>query len=246
MAVKVKASVKSVFEDGDKPTGADFVDLIDSYQDASYGGSALSTVSSGATGLIDIESSASATTRATGAIGIELIEASATSQVVTLASAGASVSAGGGPGGAIVSADTTAAAQALLNITITSGATPAEASAATASGRAITPANASQHPGVAKAWAVFDIDASIAASYNVSGVADNGTGDWTVNFSTPFANASYVTQFTWRGNNVLRTVINNVEAQAAGSAQMTGRDLGSGALSEAGVSALMVTFWGTQ
>ena len=49
--------------------------------------------------------------------------------------------------------------------------------------------------GVAKAWIVFDGTSSSigtgAASYNVSGVTDHGTGDFTITFSSAFPNTNY-------------------------------------------------------
>jgi hypothetical protein len=58
----------------------------------------------------------------------------------------------------------------------------------------VTPGRAQYHPGVAKAWAAVTISAgtpSLAASYNVSSVADNATGTTTINFTTAFSAASY-------------------------------------------------------
>jgi hypothetical protein len=48
--------------------------------------------------------------------------------------------------------------------------------------------------GSAKAWVNFDGTGTpaIRTSYNVSSITDNGTGDYTVNFTNAFANTSYV------------------------------------------------------
>lgn len=50
-----------------------------------------------------------------------------------------------------------------------------------------------QHEGVCKAWVRFNGNGTVAItdSYNVSSVTDNGTGAYTVNFTTSFANANY-------------------------------------------------------
>mgnify|MGYP001096644624 CR=1 FL=1 len=47
--------------------------------------------------------------------------------------------------------------------------------------------------GVAKAWVNFNGTGTIAArdSYNVSGLTDNGTGDYTISFSNSMANVDY-------------------------------------------------------
>lgn len=56
---------------------------------------------------------------------------------------------------------------------------------------AVTPAVVINHPGVAKAWVVFNGSGTIQASYNVSSVTRNGTGDFTVNFSVTMSSATY-------------------------------------------------------
>jgi hypothetical protein len=45
----------------------------------------------------------------------------------------------------------------------------------------------------AKAWVNFNGSGTVAirASYNVSSITDNGTGDYTVNFTNAFADANY-------------------------------------------------------
>jgi hypothetical protein len=47
--------------------------------------------------------------------------------------------------------------------------------------------------GIAKAWVNFDGTGTVAirASFNVSSITDNGTGDYTVNFTTAMPNANY-------------------------------------------------------
>jgi hypothetical protein len=50
---------------------------------------------------------------------------------------------------------------------------------------------------------------AIRASFNVSSITDNGTGDYTVNFTTAFADANYdfaITAGTISGNYVIGTV----------------------------------------
>ena len=54
--------------------------------------------------------------------------------------------------------------------------------------------------GLAKAWVNFNGTGTLAIreSYNVTSVTDNGTGDYTVNFTTSFANTDY----NWIGNHM--------------------------------------------
>ena len=49
--------------------------------------------------------------------------------------------------------------------------------------------------GSAKAWVNFNGTGTVAirASYNVSSITDNGTGDFTVNFATALVDANYAT-----------------------------------------------------
>ena len=53
-------------------------------------------------------------------------------------------------------------------------------------------------PGTAKAWVNFNGTGTVAirASYNVSSITDNGTGDYTVNFTTALADANYAANVT--------------------------------------------------
>jgi hypothetical protein len=54
--------------------------------------------------------------------------------------------------------------------------------------------------GSAKAWVNFNGTGTVAirAQYNVSSITDNGTGDYTVNFTTAMTDANYCSQgFSW-------------------------------------------------
>lgn len=58
--------------------------------------------------------------------------------------------------------------------------------------------------GTAKAWVNFNGTGVVAirASFNVASITDNGTGDYTVNFTTPMIDANYgvtVTGGAWTG-----------------------------------------------
>lgn len=58
---------------------------------------------------------------------------------------------------------------------------------------AVTPGVQKYHPSAAKAWVSFQGTGTVTilASYNVSSITDNGTGDYTVNFTTAFSSANY-------------------------------------------------------
>ena len=70
--------------------------------------------------------------------------------------------------------------------------------------------------GIAKAWVNFDGTGTVAIrnSFNVSSITDNGTGDYTINFTTAMPNANYAytlgTQSPFAGNSN-----NSITAQAA-------------------------------
>ena len=63
-------------------------------------------------------------------------------------------------------------------------------------------------PGTAKAWVNFNGTGTVAirASYNVSSITDNGTGDYTVNFTTAMADVNYAVCF---GGSVQGTTTSN-------------------------------------
>ena len=57
---------------------------------------------------------------------------------------------------------------------------------------------ADQASGLAKAWVNFNGTGTVAirASFNVSSITDNGTGDYTVNFTTAMVDANYAADCT--------------------------------------------------
>lgn len=70
-------------------------------------------------------------------------------------------------------------------------ATQAEQETATSTTAAVTPGRQQYHPSAAKVWAQYDTGTTIVASYNVTSITDNGTGNQTVNFTTAFSSTSY-------------------------------------------------------
>jgi hypothetical protein len=63
----------------------------------------------------------------------------------------------------------------------------------TISNGTVSTSSANVIQGSAKAWVNFNGTGTVAirASYNVSSITDNGTGDYTVNFTNAMANANY-------------------------------------------------------
>jgi hypothetical protein len=119
------------------------------------------------------------------------------------------VSAGGiATGGGDLSANRT--------ITVT-GASQSDQETGSSTSVAVTPGVQKFHPSAAKAWVVFDgtpASPTISVSYNVSSITDNGTGDYTVNWSVSFSSASYITHVnggtTTGGTTILIAMDRNV------------------------------------
>ena len=73
-------------------------------------------------------------------------------------------------------------------------ATAAEIETGTDTVRAVTPGRLGSHRAAAKAWVIFTVSGTtvtVRDSYNVSSVTRNGTGDYSINFTTAFSSAWY-------------------------------------------------------
>jgi hypothetical protein len=139
---------------------------------------------------------------------------------------------------------------ALFALIMRAPATQTEMEAATNATAMVTPASVQWHPGVAKAWAVFDATGGIYASHNVSSITDNGTGDFTVNFTTAFSSANYVPlAIANRALNatygILTYVIQTPTASACRFATSL-LDLAGGTNNQADPSRVYVAFFGDQ
>lgn len=64
-----------------------------------------------------------------------------------------------------------------------------EMESASDTSRAVVPGRMQYHPGVCKAWVIFQGTGTVTirASHGVSSITDNSTGNWSVNFSTSFS-----------------------------------------------------------
>ena len=82
----------------------------------------------------------------------------------------------------------------------TDGSTRVSTIADSAGANTSTPAEIAS--GRAKAWVNFDGTGTpaIRAQFNVSSITDNGTGDYTVNFTTALADANYAMTQSARGS----------------------------------------------
>ncbi len=105
MAIRTKSEIAAFFESGDKPTQAQFADFIDS---------CVFIPTAGATGIVEVESAASATMRSLGALGTILVGAGTTASAVGHLGVPNDFST---VGKALASAATTAAVRSILNLT---------------------------------------------------------------------------------------------------------------------------------
>lgn len=88
---------------------------------------------------------------------------------------------------------TTTAAVSAATIAGSVVATKAQQQAASSAANVVTPSQQQSHPSAAKAWVKFNgITATGLATYNVSSITRNGVGDYTIGFTTPFANTDFV------------------------------------------------------
>ena len=75
----------------------------------------------------------------------------------------------------------------------------------------------------ALAWVNFNGTGTVAirSSYNVSSITDNGTGDYTVNFTTALSDANYSASVTSGGSTTTdRTILGTAYALATGSVKV--------------------------
>lgn len=87
-------------------------------------------------------------------------------------------------------------------------------------------------PGAAKAWVNFNGTGTVAirSQLNVSSITDNGTGTYTINFATAFANENYCLTSTAEENGAREKIV-SIISQTASSSQVRIRG-GGGSISD--------------
>ena len=77
----------------------------------------------------------------------------------------------------------------------------------------------SEASGLAKAWVNFNGTGTVAirASFNVSSITDNGTGDYTVNFTTAMVDANYAYSLSLTYPTTTREAVMQVQTVSAAS-----------------------------
>ena len=124
----------------------------------------------------------------------------------------------------VVTIDAKGRVTALTSATISTGlsaATQAEMEAATSITVATTPGRTQFHPGVAKAWVVFQLNGTQDDAYNSPSVTDNGAGSWDPVWGTDFSGGSHCDQVAYQGTGILTARILDSGAAAGSTAVRT-------------------------
>lgn len=102
-------------------------------------------------------------------------------------------------------------------------ASQAEMEAGTATDRYVTPAGVNWHPGVAKFMVKCGVTGNVLASWNVTSLTDNGTGDVTVTIATDFSSVDWCANVNVEYTSTTLSVANcrNAEIRNAGQAAGT-------------------------
>lgn len=113
---------------------------------------------------------------------------------------------------------------------VVAAATQAEMETATSTTTYVSPGRTQYHPGVAKAWALFNGTGTPAhvVKHNIdTSITDNGTGDYTVAITTDFSSANFVVVGTGSTITTVTDTIIVPHTLAAGTIRISVRDNGS-------------------
>ena len=102
------------------------------------------------------------------------------------------------------------------------------------------------NPGVVKVWCVWDMNATIRASLNVSSVTDVAVGRWTINFTTDFSSIHYSSVMGQENASITSRITIQVDSpQLMGSVTIEQTDT-TGIASEANSTAAFIICCGDQ
>jgi hypothetical protein len=132
-------------------------------------------------------------------------------------------------------------------VTGTAVATQAQQETASVTNVLVTPGRQQFHPSAAKAWVKFNSAATVAASYNITSVTDNGTGTWTVNIATDFSSSDYcgVAFGGYLSSGPTPLIYNLFSTAAAGTFQIAAFSA-AGTLTDPNVNEIYAAFFGDQ
>lgn len=156
---------------------------------------------------------------------------------------------------AIVRAETTANARVISYVkasgfpVLVGAATQAEMETATSTTTTVTPGRTQYHPGVAKAWGSFN--GSGTPAYTVSrnmdsSITDNGTGDYTISFTTDFSSGDYVMAASAKSTAAGEGNIVNIKTGTTPAAGSVNIVTGFGSYTLVDATIINVAFFGDQ
>jgi hypothetical protein len=99
-----------------------------------------------------------------------------------------------------------------------------EMEAASSTTLAVTPGRQHYHPAAAKFWVRFNAAGTVAASYNVTSISKNSTGDWTVTIATDFSSANWAPMAFGGFSSVGGLLTYNAVSIAAGTFRVAAQD----------------------
>ena len=98
-------------------------------------------------------------------------------------------------------------------------ASQAQQETASSNAVAVTPGTQQYNPTAAKAWAFVTLSGgtpTATVSHNVASITDNGTGDWTINFTASFSTADFVCVGQAYASAGQRLILNTLSKTAGG------------------------------
>lgn len=131
-------------------------------------------------------------------------------------------------------------------------ATQAQMETATSTTLMVTPGRTQYHPGVAKAWLVYNgATDSTLASHNIASVTKNGTGDYSIALTTAFSSANYAVVFgglVWTNANqsAIPSIYNGTTPTSSGFRIECNAVGGSVVQTRADVTRLAIAIFGDQ
>ena len=170
-----------------------------------------------------------------GAVALAAFATGTQGDVLYYGASGAAALLAAGTSGYVLSTQGASANPQWIASSAASAATQAEMEAASSTSVYASPGRTVYHPGVAKVWCEWTSTGAITASQNVSSVTDNGTGDWTVNFTTAFSSATYAAVLGFE-----QTVVGSFNGclqirlggQAAGTLRLQGANIAGGVIQD--------------